>query len=148
MPPVLDGYSPFFALNYVVQQEWLVVGMESATRHSKILAGLFRDEMHRRGIRTIGISRDGSIVVIADMPQPQAMYHALELKRLDCRIVDATLQNGQRTSGIRFCFHHYHSDEDVRDLAEFIGNINAEAVGAQDRDAETTVTERVFKQSA
>jgi selenocysteine lyase/cysteine desulfurase len=148
MPPALDGFSPSFALNYVVQQEWLVVGVENATRHSKILAGLFRDEMHRRGVRTIGMSRDSSIVVIADVPQPEAMYHELELKRLDCRMVEATLQSGQRTWGIRFCFHHYHSDEDVRDLAELIGDLNAEAVGAQDRGAEPPVAERSFKQSA
>jgi selenocysteine lyase/cysteine desulfurase len=127
MPRSFDGFSSSFALNYVVQQEWLAVGVENATKHSKKLAGLFRDEMHKRSIRTIGISAVSSAVVIADVPQIEAMYHAPELKRLDCRMVTAVLDNGQQASGIRFCFHHYHSDEDVRDLAEVIGKINAEA---------------------
>jgi hypothetical protein len=83
--------------------------------------------MHKRSIRTIGISAVSSAVVIADVPQIEAMYHAPELKRLDCRLVTTVLDNGQQASGIRFCFHHYHSDEDVRDLAEVIGKINAEA---------------------
>jgi selenocysteine lyase/cysteine desulfurase len=126
MPAGFDGFSPWFALNYVLQQEWLAVGVENATRHTKKLAGLFRDEMHKRSIRTIGISRESSAVVITDIPQLDAMYNAL-LKRLDCRIVTAALDNGQQASGIRFCFHHYHSDEDVLDLAELIGNIHAEA---------------------
>jgi selenocysteine lyase/cysteine desulfurase len=82
--------------------------------------------MHKRSIRTIGISRESSAVVITDIPQLDAMYNAL-VKRLDCRIVTAALDNGQQASGIRFCFHHYHSDEDVLDLAELIGNIHAEA---------------------
>ena len=59
--------------------------------------------------------------------QIEAMYLAPELKRLDCRMVTAVQDNGQPASGIRFCFHHYHSDEDVRNLAEVIGKINAEA---------------------
>jgi selenocysteine lyase/cysteine desulfurase len=54
------------------------------------------------------------------------MYLAPQLKRLDCRMVTAVLDNGQQASGIRFCFHHYHSDEDVRNLAEVIGKLNAE----------------------
>jgi selenocysteine lyase/cysteine desulfurase len=127
MPGSFDGFSSSFALNYVVQQEWLAVGVENATKHTKKLASLFRDEMHKRSIRTIGISAVSSAVVIADVPQIEAMYHAPELKRLDCRMVTAVLDNGQQASGIRFCFHHYHSDEDVRDLAEVIGKINAEA---------------------
>ena len=127
MPGSFDGFSSSFALNYVVQQEWLAVGVENATKHTKKLAGLFRDEMHKRSIRTIGISAVSSAVVIADVPQIEAMYHAPELKRLDCRMVTAVLDNGQPASGIRFCFHHYHSDEDVRNLAEVIGKINAEA---------------------
>jgi selenocysteine lyase/cysteine desulfurase len=127
MPRSLDGFSPSFALNYVVQQEWLAVGVENATKHTKKLAGLFRDEMHKRSIRTIGISAVSSAVVIADVPQLEAMYHAPELKRLDCRMVTVVLDNGQQASGIRFCFHHYHSDEDIRDLAEVIGKLNAEA---------------------
>jgi selenocysteine lyase/cysteine desulfurase len=127
MPGSFDGFSSSFALNYVVQQEWLAVGVEDATKHTKKLAGLFRDEMHKRSIRTIGISAVSSAVVIADVPQIEAMYHAPELKRLDCRMVTAVLDNGQPASGIRFCFHHYHSDEDVRNLAEVIGKINAEA---------------------
>jgi selenocysteine lyase/cysteine desulfurase len=105
--------------------------------------------MHKRGIRTIGISRESSALVITDIPQLEAMYHALELKRLDCRIVTAALDNGQRASGIRFCFHHYHSDEDVRDLAELIGSINGEANRSiPDQNAEPRVVERSFKQSA
>ena len=127
MPRALGGFSSSFALNYVVQQEWLAVGAENATRHTKKLAGLFRDEMHKRSIRTIGISGASSVVVITGMAQLEAMYHAPELKRLDCRMVTAVLGNGQPASGIRFCFHHYHSDEDVRDLAELIGKANAEA---------------------
>jgi selenocysteine lyase/cysteine desulfurase len=127
MPSALEGFSPSIALNYVLKQEWLAVGVENATGHTKKLANLFRDEMHKRSIRTIGISRESSAVVITDMPQLEAMYHALELKRWDCRIVTAALDNGQQASGIRFCFHHYHSDEDVLKLAELIGNINLEA---------------------
>jgi selenocysteine lyase/cysteine desulfurase len=127
MPGSFDGFSSSFALNYVVQQEWLAVGVEDATKHTKKLAGLFREEMHKRSIRTIGISAVSSAVVIADVPQIEAMYHAPELKRLDCRMVTAVLDNGQQASGIRFCFHHYHSDEDVRNLAEVIGKIDAEA---------------------
>ena len=127
VPQAFDGLSPSFALNYVLQQEWLAVGIENATRHTKKLASLFRDEMHKRSIRTIGISRESSAVVITGMPQLEAMYNAPELKRLDCRMVTALLDNGQPASGIRFCFHHYHSDEDVRGLAEVIGQINAEA---------------------
>jgi selenocysteine lyase/cysteine desulfurase len=42
-------------------------------------------------------------------------------------MVTVVLDNGQQASGIRFCFHHYHSDEDVRDLAEVIGKLNTEA---------------------
>jgi selenocysteine lyase/cysteine desulfurase len=127
MPRSLDGFSPSFALNYVAQQEWLAVGVENATKHTKKLAGLFRDEMHKRSIRTIGVSAVSSAVVIADVPQLEAMYLAPQLKRLDCRMVTAVLDNGQQASGIRFCFHHYHSDEDVRNLAEVIGKLNAEA---------------------
>jgi selenocysteine lyase/cysteine desulfurase len=127
IPRAFDEFSPRFALNFVLQQEWLAVGVENATRHTKKLASLFRDEMHKRSIRTIGISRESSAVVITDMPQLEAMYHAPELKRLDCRMVTAVLDDGQQASGIRLCFHHYHSDEDVRDLAEVIGKINAEA---------------------
>jgi selenocysteine lyase/cysteine desulfurase len=41
-------------------------------------------------------------------------------------MVTAVQDNGQQASGIRFCFHHYHSDEDVRNLAEVIGKLNAE----------------------
>jgi selenocysteine lyase/cysteine desulfurase len=129
IPAGFDGFSPSFALNYVLQQEWLAVGVENATTHTKKLAGLFRDEMHKRSIRTIGISRESSAVAITDIPQLEAMYRTLA-KRLDCRIVTAALDNGKQASGIRFCFHHYHSDEDVRDLAELIGNIYVEA----DRD--------------
>jgi selenocysteine lyase/cysteine desulfurase len=127
MPPALDGFAPSFALNYVLKEEWLAVGVENATQHTKKLANLFRDEMHKRSIRTIGISREGSAVAIADIPQLEAMYRALALKRLDCRMVSAALDNGQQASGIRFCFHHYHSDEDILDLAEMVGNINLEA---------------------
>jgi selenocysteine lyase/cysteine desulfurase len=127
MPGSFDGFSSSFALNYVVQQEWLAVGVENATKHSKKLADLFREEMHKRSIRTIGISAVSSAVVITDVPQIETVYHAPELKRLDCRMVTAVLDNGQQASGIRFCFHHYHSDEDVRNLAEVIGKINAEA---------------------
>ena len=130
MPLSFDGYSPWFGLNYVLQQEWLAVGVENATKHSKKLADLFREEMHKRSIRTIGVSAVSSAVVIADVPQIEAMYNAPELKRLDCRMVTAVLDNGQQGSGIRFCFHHYHSDEDVLNLAEVIGKINAEADGA------------------
>ena len=129
MPGAFDEFSSSFALNYVVQQEWLAVGVENATKHTKKLASLFRDEMHKRSIRTIGISAVSSAVVIADVPQIEAMYHAPELKRLDCRMVTAVLDNGQRALGIRFCFHHYHSDEDVLNLAEAIGKINAGADG-------------------
>ncbi len=127
VPRVFDEFAPWFALNYVLQQEWLAVGVANATKHSKKLADLFRDEMHKRSIRTIGVSAVSSVVVIADVPQIAAMYHAPELKRLDCRMVTATLDNGQQASGIRFCFHHYHSDEDVRNLAEIIGKLNVEA---------------------
>ena len=127
MPGSFDGFSSSFALNYVVQQEWLAVGVENATKHTKKLADIFRDEMHKRSIHTIGISGVSSAVVIADVPQIAAMYHAPELKRLDCRMVTTVLGNGQQASGIRFCFHHYHSDEDVRNLAEIIGKLNAEA---------------------
>ena len=149
MPPAPGGFSSSFALNYVLKQEWLAVGVENATGHTKKLASLFRDEMHKLGIRTIGISRESSALVITDIPQLEAMYHALELKRLDCRIVTAALDNGQRASGIRFCFHHYHSDEDVRDLAELIGSINGEANRSMpDQNAEPRVVERSLKQSA
>src|ERR1035441_10842774 len=110
MPSALEGFSPSIALNYVLKQEWLAVGVENATGHTKKLANLFRDEMHKRSIRTIGISRESSAVVITDMPQLEAMYHALELKRWDCRIVTAALDNGQQASGIRFCFQHQHCD--------------------------------------
>jgi hypothetical protein len=27
----------------------------------------------------------------------------------------------------RFCFHHFHSDDDVQSLAELIGNLQADA---------------------
>jgi selenocysteine lyase/cysteine desulfurase len=149
MPPAFDGLSPSFALNYVLKQEWLAVGIDNATRHTKKLASLFRDEMHKRDIRTIGISRESSALVITDIPQLAAMYNALESKQLDCRIVTANLDNGQRASGIRFCFHHYQSDEDVLDLAEFIGSINVDALpGIPDQSAERQAVERSLKQSA
>ena len=125
--PRPEALSSAFALNYVLKQEWLAVGVENAVAHTQKLAGLFRDEMQRRGIHTLGLSRESSVVVITGIPQLDAVYHALELKRLDSRKVAALLDNGQEISGIRFCFHHFHGDDDVRDLAELIGNTNAEA---------------------
>ena len=148
VPPAFEGSSPSFALNYVLMQEWLPVGVENATLQTNKLANLFRDEMQRRGIRTLGISRESSAVVITDIPQPEAMQHALQLKRLDCRIVTANLEGGQAASGIRFSFHHYHSDDDVRDLAELVGNINAEAIRSRPApEAQPRLVERSFTKS-
>lgn len=149
MPPGYDEYSSRFALNYVLKHEWLAVGIENATTHTKKLASLFRDEMHKRDIRTVGISAASPAVVITDIPQIEGLYHALQLKRLDCRIVTADLGNGAVASGIRFCFHHYHGDDDVRDLAELIGNLKAEADSIRPEDAaEPPVPKRSFRQSA
>jgi selenocysteine lyase/cysteine desulfurase len=149
IPVAYDRFSSWFALNYVLKHEWLAVGVEKATKHTKRLACLFRDEMHKRDVRTIGISAASSAVVITDIPQTEALYRALELKRLECRIVSAGVANGEPALGIRFCFHHYHSDEDVRNLAELIGNFKAEADSSRpEQAAEPPVIERSFRQSA
>ncbi len=149
MSPAYDSFLPWFALNYVLKHEWLSVGVESATKHTKKLAGLFRDEMHKLDLRTVGISADTSVVVVSDVPQIEALYRTLEARRLDCRLVTADLDSGKRTSGIRFCFHHYHSDEDVRDLAELIGNICVEAYRHAPGEAvQPVATERRFRLSA
>jgi selenocysteine lyase/cysteine desulfurase len=149
IPVAYDRFSSWFALNYVLKHEWLAVGVEKATKHTKGLACLFRDEMHKRDVRTIGISAASSAVVITDIPQTEALYRALELKRLECRIVSAGVTNGEPALGIRFCFHHYHSDEDVRNLAEFIGNFKADADSTRpEQTAESPVIQRSFRQSA
>jgi selenocysteine lyase/cysteine desulfurase len=103
IPVAYDRFSSWFALNYVLKHEWLAVGVEKATKHTKGLACLFRDEMHKRDVRTIGISAASSAVVITDIPQTEALYRALELKRLECRIVSAGVANGEPALGIRFC---------------------------------------------
>jgi selenocysteine lyase/cysteine desulfurase len=147
--PTFEGSLPSFALNFVLKHEWLAVGIENATKHTSKLASLFRDEMRKRGIRIIGISGQSSAVVITDIPQVEALHHALQSKRLDCRIVTADLDDGERASGIRFCFHHYHSDEDVLDLAELIGNINADINrDTADAPAESRANRRSFGHAA
>lgn len=79
----------------------------------------------------------------------EVLYRELELKRLECRIVTAEVGNGEPKSGIRFCFHHYHSDDDVRDLAEFIGDFRAKGDGATpDHNSEPIVIQHPFEQSA
>jgi selenocysteine lyase/cysteine desulfurase len=148
MPGSYDKFSSWFALNYVLKHEWLAVGIENAITHTKKLASLFRDEMHKRDIRTIGISPATSVVVITDIPKIEALYHALELKRLDCRIVNADLGNGERVAGIRFCFHHYHSDEYVRDLAELVGDFKADADRDRPDSPEPPLVQRSLRQSA
>jgi selenocysteine lyase/cysteine desulfurase len=149
VPAAYDRVSSWFALNYVLKHEWLAVGVENATNHTKKLARLFCDEMHKRDVHTIGISSATSTVVIRDIPQMERLYHSLELKRLDCRIVSVDLGNGKRTSGIRFCFHHYHSDDDVRDLAELIGDFKTEAGNTMpEQSAEPIVIQPSFKQTA
>jgi selenocysteine lyase/cysteine desulfurase len=148
MPAAYDDVSSWFALNYVLKHEWLAVGIENATKHTKKLACLFCDEMHKRDVHTIGISAASSAIVISDIPQMKELYHSLELRRLDCRMVTADLGNGERMSGIRFCFHHYHSDDDVRDLAELIGDFKAKADLTRPVPPEPFVIQGSFKQTA
>ncbi len=121
LPATYESFFPWFALNYLLKHEWLEVGAEAATKQTKQLAELFRTEMQKRDFRVIGNAGESSMVVITDVPQIDALYRALENKRVRCRMVSSDLDSGRRSFGIRFCFHHYHDDEDVRDLAEFIG---------------------------
>ena len=74
------------------------------------------------------------MVVIADVPAVHTLFRALEAKSVRCRMVGADLDSGKQALGIRFCFHHYHDDEDVRDLAEYIGKITANANSDQSPD--------------
>ncbi len=149
LPAEYDRFSSWFALNYVLKHDWLATGIENAIKHTNKLAGLFRDEMHKRDIGTLGISAATSSVVITDIPQTEALYHVLERKRLDCRKVRGNSGDDGRTSGIRFCFHHYHSDDDVRNLAELIGDFKAEAESSRlEQVAGLAVIPRSFRQSA
>lgn len=126
--PTYEGFAPWFALNYVLKKEWLAIGADNASKHTTKLASLFRDEMRKREIRTIGISGGSSAVVItADVLQIEALHQTLQSKRLLCSLVSAQLGSGRPAKGIRFCFHHYHSDDDVRDLAELVANASTEA---------------------
>jgi selenocysteine lyase/cysteine desulfurase len=122
-----ESFVPWFTLNYVLLHEWLAIGADNTSKHTMKLAGLFRDEMRKREIRTVGISGASSAVVITDLPQIEAVHQALESKRLQCSLVGAQLDSDRRATGIRFCFHHYHSDDDVRDLAELIADVGREA---------------------
>ncbi|MBV9301625.1 MAG: aminotransferase class V-fold PLP-dependent enzyme [Acidobacteriaceae bacterium] len=148
-PPTYRDFFPWFALNYVLKHEWLPVGAEKATKHTNNLATLFRDEVHKRDVRTIGIWGESSVVVISGIPQTEAVYHALESKHVECRLVSADVDKA-KVQGIRFCFHHYHSDDDVRDLAELIGDlISLQAYRhTPDLPNEPPVPERYFRQSA
>jgi selenocysteine lyase/cysteine desulfurase len=144
-----DDVSSWFTLNYVLKHEWLAVGIENATKHTKKLASLFCDEMNRRDVHTIGVSAASSAVVITDIPRMEVLYRELELKRVECRIISAEAGNGEPKSGIRFCFHHYHSGDDVRDLAELIGDFRAKGDGATpEHNPEPIVIQHLLKQSA
>jgi selenocysteine lyase/cysteine desulfurase len=124
----LKGFAPWFALNYVLKKEWLPIGADNASKHTTKLASLFRDEMRKREIRTIGISgRSSAVVITADVLQIEALHQTLQSKRLLCSLVSAQLGSGRPAKGIRFCFHHYHSDDDVRDLAELVANASTAA---------------------
>ena len=127
LPATYESFFPWFALNFLLKREWLVVGADAAAKHSIRLAGLFRSEMQKRDFRIVGTFSEGSTVVIANVPHTHELYRALDAKRVRCRMVSADLESGKRAFGIRFCFHHYHDDEDVRDLAEFIGKIAVNA---------------------
>jgi selenocysteine lyase/cysteine desulfurase len=150
MPVTYDGFFPWFALNFLLKHEWLVVGAATSAGQTKHLAELFRTEMRKRDFRVIGNAGESSIVVIANVPRIDPLYHALETKRVRCRIVSADLDSGKRTFGIRFCFHHYHDDEDVRDLAEFIGKIAVDVDPEQSSDIATMppAGDRYFEKSA
>ena len=92
MPPSYDTFFPWFAFNHVLKNEWLAVGVEKAVNHSNKLAALFRDEMHKRDIRTIGLSRQSSAVVITNVPQMEAL--------LPCTTIEAIgLQDRSRGPG-------------------------------------------------
>jgi selenocysteine lyase/cysteine desulfurase len=121
--PSFEKFEPYFGLNYVLKHEWLALGMDKITTHNAALAALFRRELAQQEVRIIGGSNSGAIALVTADEHIPTLHACFEERNLRAKMVSWPTGEGLDLQGLRFCFHNYHNDEDVRRLADTIGQL-------------------------
>jgi len=121
--PSFEKFEPCFGLNYVLKHEWLALGMDKIMAHNAALAALFRRELAQHEVRIIGGPNPGAIALVTADEHIATLHTPFEERNIRAKMVNWPTAEGKELQGFRFCFHHYHNDEDVRRLADTIGQL-------------------------
>jgi selenocysteine lyase/cysteine desulfurase len=116
---VTISYDPYFGLSGALRDEFQAIRMNNIATHNRRLADAFRNEMLSFGYRSIGDDSHSSIVSISFGSVTEPLHRSLQLHGVKCKFLQLKLDEDALPI-IRFCFHLYHSKEDLFRLLDRI----------------------------
>jgi selenocysteine lyase/cysteine desulfurase len=116
---VTISYEPYFGLSAILRDEFQVIRMNNIASHNRRLAEVFRNEILALGYRPIGDDNQSSILSVSFGTVTEALQRSLQSIGIKCKFLKIESE-GETIQAIRFCFHFYHSKDDVFRLLDSI----------------------------
>jgi selenocysteine lyase/cysteine desulfurase len=119
---VTISYDPYFGLSGILRSEFQLIRMPNIAAHNRRLGDVFRNEILALGHRPVGDDSHSSIVSVSfgSSSVTEQIHRNLQLNGIKCKFLRIDDIDGEVIPVIRFCFHFYHSKDDVFRLLDVV----------------------------